>query len=43
LLGLLATRARKPIAWDAAAMQVKGHAALDPIIHGTYRSGWELA
>ena len=41
--GLLATRARKPIGWDAAAMQVKGQPALEPIIRGTYRKGWEIA
>jgi predicted dehydrogenase len=43
LLGLLAVRARKPIVWDAAAMQVKGQPALEPLIRGTYRKGWEIA
>ena len=42
LLGLLAVRAGKPIEWEAQKMQVKGMPALDRIIRGTYRKGWEI-
>lgn len=42
LLGLVAVRARRPIEWDAAAMKVKGQPALEPIIRGIYRKGWEI-
>jgi predicted dehydrogenase len=43
LLGLLAVRARKPITWDAAKMEAKGNPAVEPIIRGSYRKGWEIA
>lgn len=46
LLGLLALRLKKPIEWDAAALQVKepkDQAVAEPMIRGTYRAGWELA
>ena len=42
LLGVLALRLGKKIAWDAAPMQVPGVPAADEIIHGTYRTGWEV-
>jgi hypothetical protein len=42
LLGLLAVRAGKPIEWEAEKMQVKGMPALERIIRGTYRKGWEV-
>ena len=43
LLGVLALRLGKKIAWDAAKMQVPGMPAADEIIQGTYRKGWEVA
>jgi predicted dehydrogenase len=43
LLGVLAVRLGKKIQWDPAAMRVPGTPEADPIIHGTYRKGWELA
>ena len=42
LLGVLALRLRKPVEWDAAAMQVKGQPAAEAIIRGSYRAGWEI-
>lgn len=42
LLGLLAVRARRPIEWDVAKLEVKGMPDLANIIHGTYRKGWEI-
>ncbi len=42
LLGVLALRLGKKIAWDAAQMQVPGTPAADEIIRGTYRQGWEV-
>ena len=38
LLGVLALRLGKKIAWDAAQMQVPGTPAADEIIRGTYRT-----
>lgn len=42
LLGVLSLRLRKPIEWDAASMKVAGGPEADPLIHGSYRAGWEL-
>jgi predicted dehydrogenase len=42
LVGVLALRARKPIEWDAAMMKAKGLPETEPMIRGTYRTGWEL-
>jgi len=42
LLGVLAVRIGKKIQWDPVAMKVPGAPEADPIIHGTYRKGWEL-
>ncbi|WP_414662202.1 Gfo/Idh/MocA family protein [Horticoccus sp. 23ND18S-11] len=42
LLGVLALRARKPIAWDAANLKATGLPETEPMIRGTYRAGWEL-
>jgi predicted dehydrogenase len=42
LLGVLALRLGKKIAWDASQRQVPGVPAADEIIHGSYRTGWEV-
>jgi predicted dehydrogenase len=42
LVGVLALRMRKPVEWDAAAMQATGLPAAEAAIRGTYRKGWEL-
>lgn len=42
LLGVLALRTGEVIEWDAAAMKATGNDKADEIIHGTYRSAWEL-
>jgi predicted dehydrogenase len=42
LVGVLALRMRKPVEWDAAAMQATGQPAAEAAIRGTYRKGWEL-
>ncbi len=42
LLGVLALRTGKRIVWDAEAMEAEGVPEAAPIIHGTYRRGWEV-
>ncbi len=45
LVGLLSLRLKKPVEWDAVAMKVKDakdQSVAGPIIHGSYRSGWEI-
>jgi predicted dehydrogenase len=43
LIGLLALRLGKPVRWNAAAMRAEGLPEAEPIIHGTYRPGWEIS
>ena len=44
LLGVLAVRlASRQLTWDDAAMRVSNATDADAIIHGDYRSGWEVA
>lgn len=43
LLGILALRLGKRIAWDAADLKVPGVAAADALINEPRRKGWELA
>lgn len=42
LLGVLALRIGRPIAWDTETMTVPGVPGAEPIIKGLYRKGWEL-
>ena len=42
LLGVLALRLGRRVDWDAERMEARGLADAEPIIHGTYRAGWEL-
>ncbi len=42
LLGVLALRCGEVIHWNDDEMKAEGLAKADPIIHGQYRSGWEL-
>ena len=42
LLGVLALRCGEPIEWDDAKMQARGVDKADAIVHGDYRTGWEL-
>jgi predicted dehydrogenase len=42
LLGNAALRAGRPIAWDAAGMQIQGDAEAGRLIHREYRKGWTL-
>lgn len=42
LLGNLALRTGKKIAWDARAMRVKGCSEADKFIRREYREGWEI-
>lgn len=42
LLGVLALRTGEVIHWDDERMIAEGVAKADAIIHGDYRSGWEL-
>ena len=42
LLGVLALRLGRRVDWDTDRMEARGNADADPIIHGTYRTGWEL-
>jgi predicted dehydrogenase len=43
LLGILSLRTGKKIYWDAENMKAKNLAEADPILHESYRSGWELS
>lgn len=43
LLGLVALRTAKVIRWDAQSMKATGVPEADEIIHGQYRTGWELS
>jgi predicted dehydrogenase len=43
LVGVLAQRMQKPIEWDAQNLRATGMPEADPLIRGTYRSGWEIA
>ena len=43
LLGVLALRTGRKIAWDAEKLAVRNFPAADPIIRGHYRRGWEIA
>ena len=42
LLGVLAVRTGKRLHWDHEQMQVTNVSGTEEIIHGTYRSGWEV-
>ncbi len=43
LLGVLALRSRKSIAWQQATLSAAGAPELEPMIRGSYRKGWEIA
>ncbi len=43
LLGLVALRTGKKLAWDAEAMKATNAPEADAIINGTYREGWKPA
>jgi predicted dehydrogenase len=42
LLGVLALRLGRRVDWEAERMEARGISEAEPIIHGTYRAGWEL-
>ena len=42
LLGVVALRLGRRIDWDADRMEARGNSDAEPMIHGSYRSGWEL-
>jgi hypothetical protein len=42
LLGVLSLRSGKTLEWDGSLMQAKGLPELEPLIHGSYRKGWEV-
>ena len=42
LLGVLALRLGRRIDWDAERMEARGNSDAEPIIHGSYRAGWEI-
>jgi predicted dehydrogenase len=42
LIGVLATRLGKTIRWDPAKLEARGVPEAEPLIHGTYRKGWEV-
>ena len=43
LLGVLALRLGKRIAWDPVNLKVPGLADADPLINEPHRKGWEIA
>jgi predicted dehydrogenase len=43
LLGVLALRTGRPIAWDAATLKARGLPDADAFIKEHYRKGWEIA
>jgi hypothetical protein len=43
LLGLIAMRSGKRLAWNAGEMRFPEVAEADKYLKGTYRSGWELS
>ncbi len=43
LLGVAALRLQQRIEWDSAAMAITNLTGWEPVIHGTYRPGWELS
>jgi predicted dehydrogenase len=42
LLGVVSLRLGRRIDWDAERMEARGNSDAEPIIHGSYRAGWEL-
>jgi hypothetical protein len=42
LLGVLALRSRKAIAWDPVNLQARGAPETDAMVRGSYRKGWEI-
>jgi hypothetical protein len=42
LLGVAAVRARTPLEWDAARLEITNHAEANRFIRKEYRRGWEL-
>ena len=43
LLGVVSLRLGRRIDWDAERMEARGNSDAEPIIHGSYRAGWELS
>ncbi len=41
-LGILALRTGKSIEWNATKLEASGLPEAEPLIHGSYRNGWEL-
>jgi hypothetical protein len=42
LLGALALRTKRLLAWDSAAARVTNHEPANAFVHPTYREGWTL-